>query len=156
MYASKADLITKFGSLQLAKLTNEDRNSDVPDDDALNLALEEATAEIDLYLGKCYQVPLATVPSGIKFKAIAIARYHLEQGCECSEKIQKQYDDAIAWLKDVCCGDCPQEIPGLTKNYGDRSDSVVYRSAPRVFTRNNLQTYTEVSSRYANGDRYKY
>lgn len=149
MYATSADLINKFGELQLAKLTNTDPNDDVPNSDRLSLALEEATAEIDMYLGKCYVVPLTTVPAGIKFKAIALARYHLESGCDCSEKVQKQYDEAIKWLDEVCCGDCPPDI-GIPKK-SDRLDGVAYVTQPRVFTRESLSGYTEVG--YGRGDR---
>jgi phage gp36-like protein len=141
MYATSADLINKFGELQLAKLTNTDPNNDVPNGDRLALALEEATAEIDMYLGKCYVVPLTTVPAGIKFKAIALARYHLESGCDCSEKVQKQYEDAIKWLTEVCCGDCPPDI-GIPKK-SDRRDGLAYVTQPRVFDRHSLQGYSD-------------
>lgn len=150
MYATEADLILKFGALQLARLTNTDPSDDVPNSDRLTLALEEATAEIDLYLGKCYVVPLDpnTVPVGIKFKAIALARYHLESGCDCSEKVQKQYDDAIKWLQEVCCGDCTPDL-GIPKK-SDRSDGIAYVSQPRVFDRHSLSGYSDPD--YVYGD----
>lgn len=150
-YAIKEDLIAKYGAANLAKLTNEDPSNDVPDSDRLQLALEEATAEIDMYLGKCYVVPLTTVPAGIKFKAIALARYHLESGCECSEKVQKQYDMAIEWLESLCCGDCPPDI-GIPKK-SDRRDGVGYTTRDRVFARSNLHGYTEPRYGYGNSDR---
>ena len=151
MYATTADLIAKYGSLNLAKLTNTDPNNDVPDSDRLTLALEEATAEIDMYLGKCYVVPLTTVPPGIRFKTLVLARYHLESGCECSEKVEKQYEAATEWLHELCCGDCPPNIGIPKKVESDRTDGVAYCTQPRVFTRQGLRGYTEVGFGYGYG-----
>lgn len=134
-YAAPIDLIAKYGSLTLAKLTNEDPNRDFPDNDRLLFALSEASAEIDAHLGKCYSVPLTVVPSVIKFKTLILARYHLETGCDYSDKVQKQYKDTIEWLNTLCCGDCPPDI-GIPKRA--RADTVAYYAQPRVFTRESL------------------
>ena len=147
MYASPEDLILKYGESNLASITNEDPNNDIADRPRLTLALEEATAEIDSYLGKCYVTPLPIVPAVIRFKAIALARYHLESGCNCSEVVQKNYDAILEWLKELCCGDCPPDL-GLVRRQG-RRDSVTYTTNKRVFTRSGLVGYVDSEFGYA-------
>lgn len=139
MYANTIDLTVAFGSRKLAELTTDDPNIDCPDAAKLTYALERATAEIDSYLGDCYIVPLKDVPPIIKFKTIDLARYYLESGCECSEKVKENYEKTVEWLKELCCGECPPEIPGLTKKSG--SGKIGYYTKARIFTRDNLKGY---------------
>lgn len=156
MYATIADLIARYGAGYLASLTNTDPSNDIPDNAALALALEEACAEVDMYLGKCFDIPVAApFPPILKFKTLILARYYLESGCDCSEKTQKQYDATIEWLHSLCCGDCPPVIPGLVKST-NRTDGIAYCSLPRVFTRCNLTGYRDFRGRggYAN-DSYR-
>ena len=139
MYANTTDLILAFGDRKLAELTTDDPNIDCPDIAKLTYALERATAEIDSYLGDCYDVPLTDVPAIIKFKTIDLARYHLESGCECSEKVKENYEKTVEWFKELCCGECPPDIPGLKKKSG--TSKVGYYSKTRIFTRENLKRY---------------
>ena len=152
MYATIADLIARYGAEYLASLTNTDPSNNVPDNAALALALEEACAEVDMYLGKCFDIPtVAPFPPILKFKTLILARYYLESGCDCSEKTQKQYDSTIEWLHSLCCGDCPPVIPGLTKS-ANRADGIAWCSLERVFDRSNLGGYRDGWGRY--GGRY--
>ena len=70
---------------------------------SLTTAIEDAQSEIDSYLASRYSVPLATPPSVIKRLAGDIARYCLH-GDNATETVQKRYDAAIAFLKNVAAG----------------------------------------------------
>lgn len=66
----------------------------------MNVALQDATEEINGYIGGRYSLPLPNVPSNLNRIACDIARYRLyfEQP---TEHVTKLYDDAIAFLKRV-------------------------------------------------------
>ena len=100
MYATEADLKRRFGAQQIENLKLM-----VPDDgsetvDVVQTALQDATEEINGYIGGRYPLPLPNVPSNLNRIACDIARYRLyfEQP---SEHVTKLYDDAVAFLKRV-------------------------------------------------------
>lgn len=135
MYAAISDLSLAYDNRTLIELTNpDDPTATSYNSDRLNYALDRATAEIDGYLGKCYKLPLETVPPVIKYKAITLARYYLESHCTNAERVQRDYDEAIAWLKDVCCGDCSLGLEIEEKSTG----AIGYITQPKVFTREGL------------------
>ena len=61
-YATQADLETRFGSAELAQLTDRISGS-VIDAAVVGRALADAEAEIDGYLAARYQLPLASAPA---------------------------------------------------------------------------------------------
>ncbi len=105
MYATEADLEKRFGKRQLDELKTmhieymDDGETPKPID-AVNVALRDATEEINGYIGGRYSLPLPNVPSNLNRIACDIARYRLyfEQP---TEHVTKLYDDAIAFLKRV-------------------------------------------------------
>lgn len=105
MYATEADLEKRFGKRQLDELKTmhieymDDGETPKPID-AVNVALQDATEEINGYIGGRYSLPLPNVPSNLNRIACDIARYRLyfEQP---TEHVTKLYDDAIAFLKRV-------------------------------------------------------
>lgn len=99
MYATEADLKTRFGAqvIDELKLGREDEEEPV---DVVQVALQDAEEEINGYIGSRYPLPLANVPSNLKRIACDIARYRLYTE-DPLEHITKLYDDAIAFLKRV-------------------------------------------------------
>ena len=100
VYATEADLKRRFGAQQIENLKLM-----VPDEggetvDVVQTALQDATEEINGYIGGRYPLPLPNVPSNLNRIACDIARYRLyfEQP---SEHVTKLYDDAVAFLKRV-------------------------------------------------------
>lgn len=101
-YAVQADLVDRFGSAELAQLT--DRTSGVTIDVAvLGRALADADAEIDGYLAARYTLPLASVPPVLVRIAADLARYRLH-GDGGVEVVRKHYDDAVRDLKAISSG----------------------------------------------------
>lgn len=69
----------------------------------LGQAIEDAQSAIDGYLLGRYGTPMATPPAVVKRLACDIARYYLYDD-HATETVQKRYDAAIAFFRDVSAG----------------------------------------------------
>ena len=96
MYATKEDLVARFGEnvLSLALMFP----ADVPD--PLETALQDACEEVDGYLAVRYPLPLPNVPNNLKRLVCEIARYKLYFE-EAPEATEVRYRMAIDFLKGV-------------------------------------------------------
>lgn len=101
-YAVKQDLIDRYGEDEMIQLTDRNRLG-VIDDGVLDSALADAADEVTPYLAARYAVPLASVPAVLVRITCQIARYRLYDDV-APDRIQKDYDGAIAFLKDVSRG----------------------------------------------------
>lgn len=99
MYATEADLKTRFGAQVIEEL-KLGREGGADPIDVVQVALQDAEEEINGYIGSRYSLPLASVASNLKRIACDIARYRLYTE-DPLEHITKLYDDAIAFLKRV-------------------------------------------------------
>jgi len=103
-YASKQDMIDRFGSDELIQLTDRATPpAGVIDDVVLNAAMADADDEINGYLQSKYTLPLATVPLLIKKLARAISRYNLYDDLP-PEHVENQYKSAIKTLEGIARG----------------------------------------------------
>lgn len=66
-------------------------------------AIEDAQSAIDGYLSGRYGTPMATPPAVVKRLASDVARYYLYDD-HATETVQKRYDAAIAFFRDVAAG----------------------------------------------------
>ena len=95
MYATEADLVARFGGeIDEMKLLHASASTAVQD------ALQDASEEINGYIGGRYPLPLPNVPSNLERMACDIARYRLYFQ-QPIEEARKRYEDAIAFLKRV-------------------------------------------------------
>jgi phage gp36-like protein len=128
-YILVTDLLTRFGAEELAQLADRDTPRLVTDEllsaaaagtdmtgwsdadvDAVSKAvasieqaIEDAQSAIDGYLSGRYGTPIATPPAVVKRLACDIARYYLYDD-HATETVQKRYDAAIAFFRDVSAG----------------------------------------------------
>jgi phage gp36-like protein len=101
MYATKQNMIDRFGNAELVQLTDRELPATGAIVDAvLNKALADANAEIDGYLVGQYQLPLASVPANLELLASDIALYRLFKD-RATEEVRQRYDDAVKYLRDV-------------------------------------------------------
>lgn len=120
-YALIADINTIHGSDLLLRIADRDGNETV-DTDAVNLALESASSEIDSYIGTRYDVPLPTPTQMVKQVCIDIAVYRLALSATAlTDEMRKRYEDATAWLKAVSKGEAAILPPDGSGN-GDEED----------------------------------
>jgi phage gp36-like protein len=105
MFATKADMLARFGSREVVALTDR-TNVGVVDDTVMQQGLDAADAEICSYLSGRYVLPFLSVPKPLIGYACDIARFRLT-GTEvtCTDDIQSRYDYAVKYLRMVAKGD---------------------------------------------------
>lgn len=136
-YCTQADLLKLIPTADLAQLTAE--SGDTPDADVVTEAIAKAGAEIDSYLAVRYVLPLTDTPAQVKHLAVDMAIYHLYSRRGMMLEIRgKNYDKAVAFLKDVAVGRA--EIIGATgvELSGDAQQVVEVSSSERVFSRTTM------------------
>lgn len=106
-YATTADLIRRFGQQELVRLTTpagEDMDGVVVA--TAEAALEDASALMDSYLRTQARTPIDLPPREVGLFCGDIARHILStgDGKTPGEEVQKRYDDAMRWLRDVASG----------------------------------------------------
>ena len=137
-YAVQANLETRYGSVELAQLSDR-VNGSVIDVTVVARALADADAEIDAWLGGRYALPLASVPAVLERVACDIARYRLYDD-RATEQVRQRYEDAIRDLKAIAAGTLA--LDGVTPPApADGGNHVNYRSPERVFNADALSGY---------------
>lgn len=114
-FATKQDLIDRFGRTELVQLTDRvNRPPTTIDDTVVSQALGDASALASGYVGKIYQLPLAIVPQAL-VKAVAdIARYYLHGSrAENDGEEERAYKEAVNWLKDIARGTVQLDVGGV-------------------------------------------
>ena len=101
-YASKDDLIARFGADELLQITDRTQMG-VIDDTAILQAQEDGDGEINMYLRQQVQLPLLIIPPNLVRLACDIYRYYL-YGNLVPDYAQKRYDSAVATLKLIGAG----------------------------------------------------
>jgi phage gp36-like protein len=98
MFATKTDMVSRFGDKEVIQITDRDLNG-VIDDAVLQRGLTSADAEISGYLAGRYALPFAVVPQMLVDYACDIARYRLT-GTEvtCTPDIEARYHQAVKYL----------------------------------------------------------
>ena len=102
--------------------------------DRLNQSLDDASAEIDGFIGRLLPLP-DPAPPIIKLRCVDIALYRLFGGDGEREKI---YDGAVAWLRQVGKG----EIALTDDDGGDQDgNDVIVDAQERVFNQKKLNEF---------------
>ena len=134
LYATMAEMIARFGEHDLMLLT--ERANSTPgqiNTPVLDQAIADASAEIDGFLAGRYTLPLTTVPPILERICCDIARFYLGSD-NAPEVIEKRYDIAIAYLKDVGTGKLSLGVND-TGEKAESSITAVMESAGSVFAR---------------------
>lgn len=107
MYATLQDMTQRFGEVEVIRLSSGDGPiRDSVDPTTVDMALSDATAMIDGYLRKRYQLPLAEVPPEVVRATCVLARHDLASGGgrEPSTQMRNDRNDVIAWLNKIAEG----------------------------------------------------
>lgn len=110
-YATQQDMLELEG--EDAVYAAADRNGDgTLDEDAIARALDNASGEMNSYIGQRYDLPLAIDPPWAKQTCIDIAIYRLCRGADrLSKPIIKRYEDAQSFLSQVAGGKAGLGLP---------------------------------------------
>lgn len=142
-YATKQDLIDRFGEKELVQLTDKvNTPASAINDATVDLALGDAAALIDGYIGKLYRLPLSAVPPVLTKIVCDVARYYVHgKAAEKDGPVERAYAEAVAWLTSVSKGvvTIPDAEGVAPAQAGGGS---VKASAPgRIFTRDSLRDF---------------
>jgi len=137
-YCSQSDIEKLLPVRELAELTTE--SGDVPDAEVISACIAKADAEIDAYLGKRYQVPLAAAPAQVVSLAVDLAIYHLYSRRSVVPAIREQnYRQALTFLREVAAGGAViWSEDGEAPRRQEDGPTVVLTSEARVFQRETL------------------
>lgn len=138
-YATKQNLIDRFGQVEIAQLTDRSAGTTI-DDTVVSRALEDADAMINGYLQGRYTLPLASVPAMLVTVACNIARYQLFED-RVTEIVRQRYEDAIAWLKDVAAGRVALGLDAAGDETQQETGTVDYEANDRVFDQDSLASF---------------
>lgn len=134
MYATRDDMVKRFGEKEVIVLTDREYTGQI-DDVVLTEALASAGVEIDGYIGGRYPLPLETPPKILCGYTCDIARYRLcGSGTRMTDDIRDRYRDAVRFLElaatgKVTLGGMPGGGPAPVDN------PVQFESGGRVFAR---------------------
>lgn len=139
-YATKAQMIDRFGTTEVERLTDRDGSAGAIVDGVLDAALARADSEINGYIATAVALPLSPVPAVVTHWAGDLARYYLHED-RMPDVVRQRYEDVIARLRDVAAGRL-----SLGGGAGEATDPVspgpVLTEGPaRVFSRETLKGY---------------
>lgn len=137
-YATQQDLIDRFGTTELAQLTDPVAGTTI-DTTVVARALADADADIDTRLAAYYVLPLAAVPAVLVRVAADLARYYLWD-VRATDQVRNRYKDAIALLDKIGKGDV--QLPGnALLTLGSAAVAVAVRTSDRQFSTALLDTF---------------
>ena len=98
MYATRDDLVGRFGDMAVGQLESMHDNGLL----ATTNALSDATEKMNSYLSIRYKTPLKKTEH-LKLVCADIARYLLYMN-EPTDEVEARYKEALKWLQDVGAG----------------------------------------------------
>lgn len=126
-YATVEDMVARFSELEVIQLT--DRNQDgLIDEDVAAVALADATAEIDAYLGR-FKRPFTDVPPILKRLCCDIARYRLTaaNGVLITDEIRNRYKiDVLDLLCAMAKGEVQLGVDDSGEEVAAGEDGIVF------------------------------
>ena len=121
-YATPQNIINRYPNRDLVQLTNEDPTVTTINTAALQQALDDASAEIDGYLGGRFTLPLTDVPVVLNRLACDVAIYRLQSLRPIHDlaDAKAKYEKAITFLQEVSDG---KRTLGLSTNSQEPADA---------------------------------
>ena len=103
LYATSQNIVDRLPNGQEGLVLLADRDGDgVADEAVVSGALQDASDEIDTYVGVVYALPLPSVPAVLTRLCVDIAVYRMgRDASRGTEEDRKRYDDAVDLLKRI-------------------------------------------------------
>lgn len=136
-YATKQDLIDRYGEDELVRLTDTvNAPPSTIDDTLIARCLANADAEINGWIAGRYTTPLNPVPQILVEKECVLARYYYHRA-KATERVRSDYEDAMAWLQNVAKGLVSLgNVAGPTQPASAGKPQI--SAPPRTFTKDTL------------------
>ncbi len=137
-YATQDDLVARYGDYMLIQLTDraEPATGEIVSA-VVTHALDDADAVINGYLMGRYKLPLNETPRLVSELAQKIAIHNLHRET-VSEKIRREYEDAISQLKQIGTGVIRLDVAGVEPESSGAS-GVQFSDRPRDMTPDNMK-----------------
>ena len=149
-YATVEQVIKRYGDDLLHIIADRDRDGEI-DQEAVTLALADASGQIDSALAKRYPLPLPiqSRPALLTRLCVDIAVYWLaEDGAGATDDKRRRYEDAMKYLERLADGriDLPSvsdgiEPPGSGVGSGDSMVGAEFSASERLFTRQTMRGF---------------
>ncbi|MEG0202873.1 MAG: DUF1320 domain-containing protein [Citrobacter sp.] len=105
MYCTQDDLISAFSEEEIRQLSDRNRPASGAIDPVVVMnAINDATAEINMYLEGRGLLPLKTVPDTLRRISCDIARYYLYQNPRDDTPVTLRYRQRVKQLESVATG----------------------------------------------------
>jgi phage gp36-like protein len=141
-YATKQDMIDRYGEAELIDLSDRAGALDAIDDGVLATAIDDAEAEINGYLSGRYTLPFPSIPRILTRHACTIARYNLlgDRAADV-DQATTTYKAAIAFLKLAASGDVSLGDETAADSAASSSSGPRAQAKPAVFDDKSLEGY---------------
>jgi len=136
-YCTQADMEKRFGAREILELTDRDAD-DVADAGVLDGAIADASATIDTYIARRYDLPLAEIPAALVKTACDIARYNLH-GDLPTDTVVENFKYAMTFLRDVAAGKAGLDIAGTEPTAAN--NRIIATGPGRTFSKDTLEDY---------------
>ena len=137
VYADMGDMVARFGELEVLQIADRNTDGEI-DADVVAVALADASAEIDAYLGR-FKQPFKETPPILTRLCCDIARYRLcaASGVLITEEIRNRYQiDVLNLLKALAKGDVQLGVDSAGKEAESSDTGIVFaRPKNKVFYR---------------------
>lgn len=142
-YATPQDMINRYPNRDLVQLTNEDPTVLTVDTTVLQQVLDDASAEIDGYLGGRFVLPLTDPPEVLNRLSTDIAMYRLQalRPVQDIADARQRYEDAIAMLTRVAAGEMTLGIATDGNATAASPSDQALQGPVRVFSRTTLKGF---------------
>ena len=139
MYATAQDCIDRRGEEALRELA-DDPHADPLAFDALEVALGDASDEIDAYVGARHSLPLEPVPRLLQRLCVDIGIYRRAESADQATAEQRtRYEDGIRLLRDIQSGRASLGVSDPDSPASAADPGVQFQADPRVLTRESLR-----------------
>ncbi|AAP95465.1 hypothetical protein A6046_05250 [[Haemophilus] ducreyi] len=126
-YCTLDDLILSFGQDEIYRLIATDQEAEK--------ALDDAQAEIDMYLSDRYALPVKSVPKSLNRIACDIAHYYLYNSVDEDSTVYLRYKHRIKQLSDVAAGKLSLGLYDKSDDATTDNQVVFIKSSKKVFAR---------------------
>jgi phage gp36-like protein len=142
-YAAPQDMMNRYPNRDLVQLTNDDPTATTVNTTVLQQALDDASAEIDGYLGGRFTLPLTDPPEVLNRVASDIAMYRLQalRPLHDISDARQRYEDAIAMLSKVAAGELTLGIAADGNETAISPVAEIIQGPERVFSRGTLKGF---------------
>jgi len=138
-YANKTDMQARYEDQKLIELTDRvEPYQNIIIDSVMNIALDDASAVIDMYVGGRYKVPLSPAPQSLIKICCTLAYYGLHRGHHHDE-LRQTYEDALSYLEKIAAGKI--ELNQLGAEAPSATATAVVEAPDRIFNRDSLKVY---------------